>query len=151
VASGCLHRDRGLGAADDALQTALLRLSRHWHRLRPETFRAYAKKAVVNASIDEVRRSHRSHEVLLDRPLVDRPVDTPGVEVGRADVRKALMALPPAQRSVLALRYFGDCSVDETAQLLGISVETVASQSSRALTALRRALSKVPNHQERKQ
>ena len=52
-------------------------------------------------------------------------------------VRRALTELPAAQRAVVVLRYFEDCSEVETARVLGCSVGTVKSRASRALAALR--------------
>lgn len=43
------------GEAEDALQTALLRLTRHWPVEAPE---AYVRKALVNLARDRGRRKH---------------------------------------------------------------------------------------------
>ena len=63
--------------------------------------------------------------------------DSTGVVDERAAVRVALRRLPPRQRAVVVLRYFDDLSEVDTARLLGVSVGTVKSQSSKALAALR--------------
>jgi RNA polymerase sigma factor (sigma-70 family) len=52
-----------------------------------------------------------------------------------------LRTLPPAQRTVLALRYYLDMSEAQIAATLGCSVGTVKSNSSRAIAKLRAALS----------
>jgi RNA polymerase sigma factor (sigma-70 family) len=136
-------------AADDALQVALLRTSRHWHRLRAEVVVAYARRAVVNAALDELRRPHRRHEIAVEQQDLDVRAAEPPDPAERGDVRRALLALPAAQRAVLALRYFDGCSVEETATALRVAPATVSSQSSRALAALRRTLAPArqdPNH-----
>jgi hypothetical protein len=54
---------------------------------------------------------------------------------------QALAQVPVRQRATLVLRFFEDLSVEETAAMLGVSVGTVKSQTSRGLDALRAALS----------
>ena len=58
------------------------------------------------------------------------------VEV-KADLLLALGALPPRQRAALVLRYFDDMSEVEVAAVMGCSVGTVKSTTSRALDRLR--------------
>lgn len=53
----------------------------------------------------------------------------------------AVHGLPPQQRAVIALRYFEDLSVAQTAEILGCSEGTVKSQASRAIATLRRSIS----------
>ena len=50
-------------------------------------------------------------------------------------------ALPPAQRSAVALRYYEGLSVNEVSQALGCSPGTVKSNTSRGLSSLRRSIS----------
>ena len=49
-----------------------------------------------------------------------------------------VQTLPPKQRSVIVLRYYEQLSEAEIADVLGISVGTVKSNTSRGLAALRR-------------
>ena len=50
---------------------------------------------------------------------------------------EVVQTLPPKARAVVVLRYYEQLSEAETADVLGISVGTVKSQCSRALSALR--------------
>lgn len=69
--------------------------------------------------------------VLPDRAAPTRDDDS------RHDLVAAIGGLPRAQRAVLVLRYFEDLSERQTADVLGISVGTVKSHTSRGLAALR--------------
>ena len=53
-------------------------------------------------------------------------------------LQEALAKLTPKQRAVIVLRYFEDLSESETAQIMGIAVGTVKSQTSHALGRLRK-------------
>jgi RNA polymerase sigma factor (sigma-70 family) len=55
----------------------------------------------------------------------------------RSDLMTALRGLPPRQRAVIVLRYWGDLSDAQVAALLGCSEGTVRSQAWRALAKLR--------------
>lgn len=125
------------GEAEDLVQTALMRTARRWRTAR-ESPEAYARRVVVNLSKDRWRR--------LSRRPVELPLDGDvALAVGdgfldRDQLLRAVRLLAPGQRAVLVLRYFDDLGVEETAAVLGCSVGTVKSQTSRALANLRVAL-----------
>jgi RNA polymerase sigma factor (sigma-70 family) len=52
----------------------------------------------------------------------------------------ALRTLPPRQREVLVLRYYGDLSQTQIAQTMGISTGAVKSHTARAMSSLRSLL-----------
>jgi DNA-directed RNA polymerase specialized sigma24 family protein len=66
----------------------------------------------------------------------------------RDSLVRLLMQLPPRQRAVIVARYWEQLSEAESAQVLGCSVGTVKSATSRALRRLRE-LSESPGPAER--
>jgi RNA polymerase sigma-70 factor (sigma-E family) len=133
LASGDRH------AAEDLVQTALMRLYVAWPRVRPDTVDAYARKSLLNALIDDRRRAfsrrERSHSELPEVAVSDEP--TAG---SNAAVFHALAALPPRMRAAVVLRHLEQLSVVETAAALDCTEGTVKSQTARALTQLRALL-----------
>jgi RNA polymerase sigma-70 factor (sigma-E family) len=128
--------------AEDLVQEALARTHRAWARLdRPENAEAYARKVMYHAQVSLWRRP-KVAEVLpgeLD-PSAAGSDDPTDAMVQRLAVQRALLALSARQRAVIVLRYFEDHTEAEAAQLLGISVSTVKTQTGRALEKLRTLL-----------
>jgi RNA polymerase sigma-70 factor (sigma-E family) len=130
------------GHAEDLLQTALLRMARHWSRAR-EAPEAYARQVLVNLSRDRIRSLFRRprEAPLPPDPDTLRTVDGGYEQVAERGVMlRALAGLPTRQRQVIVLRFFEDMSVEQTAELLGFSTGTVKSYTSRALARLRELL-----------
>jgi RNA polymerase sigma-70 factor (sigma-E family) len=126
-----LTQDRGL--AEDLVQTSLLKAWRHWSRI--ESPDAYLRQTMVHTYTSWWRR--RWNGELATAELPERAADSGADEADvRADLRAALARLPRRQRAVVVLRFYDDLSVAETAQLLGCSVGTVKSQTSKALAHL---------------
>jgi RNA polymerase sigma-70 factor (sigma-E family) len=131
-------------AAEDAVQTVLLRTLRRWGAARsaPE---AYSRRVLVNVCRDRWRDLRRHPVSALDDPgareLGVSPLD--GV-AQRLAVQEGLAALNSHQREVLVLRFFLDLSVAQTATLLEIPEGTVKSATSRGLAELRDLLTDQP-------
>ncbi|GGL92153.1 SigE family RNA polymerase sigma factor [Micromonospora yangpuensis] len=143
--SGALLRTAYLLAGDwataeDLLQTALTKTYLAWKRLGGiDAIEPYARRVLVNTSTSWWRRrwhGERPTDVLPEAAAVDEMER----QLDRDVLWQHLRALPTRQRAVLVLRYYEDMSESQTAAMLGISVGTVKSQTSRALTTLRRRL-----------
>ena len=69
--------------------------------------------------------------------------------IAAADLRDALQrllpGLPQRQRAALVLRYYEDLTEAQTAVVMGCSVGTVKSQTSKALARLRSAIGEQAN------
>lgn len=120
--------------ADDLVQETLVRTYTAWWRVRPEDALGYARRVLVNLTIDGRRkRSLRTVEWADVAAIGDaeQRVDD------RDQVARMLASLAPQQRRVIVLRYFGDLSTEETAACLGISSGAVKSACSRGLAHLR--------------
>ncbi|MEU8083221.1 SigE family RNA polymerase sigma factor [Micromonospora sp. NPDC049101] len=130
------------GHAEDLLQTALLRTMRRWSKAR-EAPEPYVRQVMVNLSRDRIRDLLRRprETVLPDNPDAFRSTDAGFDGIGeRQTVAAALAQLPVRQRQVIVLRYFEDLSIEQTAELIGCSIGTVKSYTSRALARLRELL-----------
>ena len=137
--------DRGI--AEDCVQEAMTRVHRRWRHLRHDGNQAgYAHQSVVNAALSW-RRRRRIREVPLTTGGAEQtPAEVESPQLSKAlngvdeDLLAALRSLPPRMRAAVTLRYLEDRSEAETARLLGCSVGTVKSSTSRGVSQLRRAL-----------
>ena len=123
--------------AEDLVQTALAKLYLSWDRVQDrESVDGYVRRILVNEHNSLWRRPWKRRE----RTTADLP-DEPaahGPAAGHdADLWALVQTLPAKQRAALVLRYYEELSEAETAAVLGVSVGTVKSQTSRALAALR--------------
>lgn len=120
--------------AEDLVQSALAKSYRAWNRVGPQGFEAYVRRVVFTTYLGW-RKRRSFHEHPTER-LPEQPDPPPDVEQ-RRDLVAALGDLTKGQRAVIVLRYLEDLTEQQTADVLGVSVGTVKSQASRALTALR--------------
>lgn len=134
-----------LTEAEDLVQEALLRVARHWPKVRNmEHPAAYARQVLVNVALDgAAQRGRRKGELAAaDGAGVYGLVDTRAQrDLHKVDTRQellgALAALPARQRAVIVLRYWEDLPEAEVAEVLGCSIGTVKSTASRGLARLR--------------
>lgn len=122
--------------AEDLLQGALVKLAGNWPKVRAQHPDAYVRRILYNDAISAWRKRRRE---TLD-PDAGMSVTAPDVFRGREnriDLMMILADLPPRQRAVIVLRYFEDRTERDTADVLGISVGTVKSQTHDALSRLR--------------
>ena len=128
--------------AHDLVQETLVKAYRHWPRVQQaDSPDAYVRGILLNEARDRWRRREKAVSVahFTAEPAVPDATD----DIARRDrLLQALLELPLQQRATVVLRYLEGMTQGETAELLGCSEGTVKSQSSRALTTLRKFLTR---------
>jgi RNA polymerase sigma-70 factor (sigma-E family) len=126
--------------AEDLVQSALARTHQSWARLTDTAnAEAYTRKVMYHLQVSWWRRN-RVAESMTETSPEPRPTGGPGEATGltnRMTIQSALLKLSAKQRAVLILRFFEDRTEVETADVLGVSVGTVKSQTAKALARLR--------------
>ncbi len=133
-----------LALAEDVAQEAFIRVWEKLDTYRPVgSFRSWVYRIAVNAALDTLRRQKETlYMDAIDLPAEGKSVEEIVSHRQQADtVRRAVMALPLASRSVLVLREYEGLSYQEIANTLDIPVGTVMSRLNYARTALKSALS----------
>ena len=125
-------------AAEDLVQTALVRSWPRWERIRrrddPEI---YVRRAMVNTWASWRRRRWWGERATGAVPEVQAAGDVAAEVAVRVTVQGALRSLTARQRAVLVLRVFDDLSEGQVAQVLDCAAGTVKSTLAHALARLR--------------
>jgi RNA polymerase sigma factor (sigma-70 family) len=125
-------------AAEDLVQEGFIRLARNAGRIRDETkAAAYLRSIVLNLARDHNRRGIVSLRHHL--PGDDARASTEDEIVLRDDQQEvvdALRDLPHRQRTCLVLRYYEEQGIDEIAETLGISRNSVKTHLRRGMEAM---------------
>jgi RNA polymerase sigma-70 factor (ECF subfamily) len=133
--------------AEDVVQEAFVKAYAALGRFRPGApFRPWALRIVTNEARNQRRRHARQSQLALrevarrDR-LPERTPESAAIEEENRRVpAEAISGLTPADREVIALRWFGELTEAEMATVLDCRPGTVKSRLSRALDRLRAAL-----------
>jgi RNA polymerase sigma-70 factor (sigma-E family) len=131
-------------AAEDLLQTALMKTANRWGNLRREDPEAYVRTVMYREQVNRWRR-RRHREVTMRNPPDLGYADPSSHTDLRLSMREALLRLPPDHRAVLVLRYYEDLSESQVAEILDCSIGTVRSRTHRAVTRLRTLLPDATN------
>ncbi|MGL5858355.1 MAG: SigE family RNA polymerase sigma factor [Angustibacter sp.] len=132
-------------AAEDLVQTALAKaFAARWRIRNPEAVEGYVRRTMVTTHTSWWRR-HRGREAADEVP---EHLDVGGGDafdgvLSRSTLWPLLSRLSRGQRTAVVLRFFEDLTEAQTAHLMGCSVGTVKSQTHRALSALRAALTEL--------
>ena len=137
--------------AQDVVHDAFLALWRAPEAFDPirGAFRTYFLSLVHHRAVDTVRREDRLRkrterasnlEPFVGEDVAEGVVRDADLDVRRKEVVEALQTLPPEQRQVLEMAYFGGSTQARIAEELGIPIGTVKTRTLAAMRKLRRAL-----------
>jgi RNA polymerase sigma factor (TIGR02999 family) len=113
-------------------------------------FFAVSSRLIRQILIDAARSKHaqkrggQSPHIAIDESLLVSEEPRADV-VGLDDALSALAAIDPRKSQVVELRFFGGLDIEETAEVLGVSAETVKRDWKLAKAWLRRELSQRSN------
>jgi RNA polymerase sigma-70 factor (sigma-E family) len=128
-------------AAEDLVQSSLVKLYRAWPRLEATTDPdAYLRRIMINTHRSWWRARWRRETPTAVLPEYTSSDDIAERQALSALVRQALARLPRQQRAVLVLRYAADLPEAAVGELLGCSPGTVKTHAHRGLRTLRELL-----------
>jgi len=137
-----------LGRAEDLVQTALARTMLAWPRLHDRgDLDGYVYRVMVRAQASWWQRrwhGERPSDALPDRPGVDAMSSVDDAD----ELARALAQLSRQQRAAVVLRFYEDRPEREVAELLGCSVGSVKTHTSRGLARLRQILEVQPERSQ---
>jgi RNA polymerase sigma-70 factor, ECF subfamily len=137
--------DRNL--AEDVLQEVFLIIYRKIGWLEnPKLFRAWAYRIASRQSFRHLKKEMRWSNQVTDEELLN---NMPAVETEaaydaelKAQIPSMLTEVSPASRAVVILHYLYELTLNETAEILNISVGTAKSRLAYGLATLRRLIKK---------
>jgi RNA polymerase sigma-70 factor (ECF subfamily) len=139
-------------SAADAVQESFFKVYRRIEQYRGGSFRAWVLRIVTNTCYDALRVSKRHYTSRLDSetlpPERDRRLSdlrsSPHDHAVRRELNsllsRAIMQLPPGQRTVLVMCDIEGFEYHEVADMTGLALGTVKSRLSRARTKVRGVL-----------
>jgi len=135
---------------EELAQEAFVRACQHWEKVRAmEAPGAWVHRVGMNLAISRGRRlrtERRPH-----RRVRSEAVEAVEPGAGTGELGRALLALDADERAVVVLRFYGDLSVAQVADILAIPEGTVKTRTRTGLAALRAsglvALAADPGHE----
>ena len=138
--------------AQDVVQEACLRALRYFETFRGEQARPWLLQIVRHTGYSWLQRNRADELTGFDAhdeahpelepaaPAADEPLAVALRKADRAQINRAIAALPVAYREVLVLRELEEMSYEDIGQIVRVPAGTVMSRLSRARERLRRLL-----------
>jgi RNA polymerase sigma-70 factor (ECF subfamily) len=122
--------------AEELAQEALVRVWRHWQKVRSlDNPAAWTRKVAINLANSHLRRmsAERRARKRLAEEETRRPFDAPEAQA----IRDAVARLPRRQRSAIVLHYYLDMPFGQVADVMQIPEPTAKSLARRGILRLR--------------
>jgi RNA polymerase sigma-70 factor (ECF subfamily) len=137
-----------LRSADDArdiAQAVFLKVAEHLDEYDSQhRFFSWIYRIAVNESLNLLRRSGREEALGEEADFPESESANPEARARAAertrDIERAILSMSSADRTVIVLRHFSECSYQEIAQILEIDEKTVKSRLFEARNRLRNLL-----------
>jgi RNA polymerase sigma factor (sigma-70 family) len=145
------YRLRDHAAAEDLTQTTFERALRAWSRFDPRRASegTWLLAIARNLLIDHHRRDRSDRLQPLDEQVLPTVAGPEERSTSSPEVADALAQLSDRDRELLALRFGGDLTGPEIAELTGLSLANVQQIMSRSLRKLRELLEEDPARTQR--
>jgi RNA polymerase sigma-70 factor (sigma-E family) len=124
-------------AAEDLVQETYVVMVRRWRRIDSVDPEPYVRRILYSRFVDGWRRRRLVELPTWQPPETASCSDEASSAIDRMTLGAALARLTPRQRAVLVLRFYEDLTEVASADVLGISPNTVKSQTRVALQRLR--------------
>ncbi len=127
-------------SAADVSQEAFVKAYDQMAGLRkPEAFGPWLMKITRRCALDSARRKAKETQM---KTKIATSTESPNgrLDEGMQRILAAVLRLPKAEKQVVMLRYFGENSVKDVAEIVGRNIGTVTKQLSRAHKNLRKII-----------
>jgi RNA polymerase sigma-70 factor (ECF subfamily) len=137
-----LWRTGSVEDAGDVVQEVFVRVAQRHRRLgKVEEPRSWLLGVAHHVAIDLTRRMNRRLVEPLDEvPFLAAPARDDARAIDAARASRLLTQLPPAQRDVVYLRHFCDCTFAAIGDITGVPTFTAASRYRLGIARLRRLM-----------
>jgi len=134
---------RNRATAEDIVADSLLAALDHGRSLRDDdALRSWLLRIATNMALRHRERSSRIVELDVVQGVA---AETPGAAADESmALWEAVRTLPPRMRAAVGLRYYLDLPVEQVAEVLEVSPNTIKTQLKSALAHLRTALADEP-------
>jgi RNA polymerase sigma-70 factor (ECF subfamily) len=130
-----------VAGAEDVTQTVFLKIWSSPNLFASGNFAGWVVRIARNRALDLLRSKSRSHVELPEQQPDNEPLeDRAFASLDAAQIRTALKQLPPEQRELIEMGFFGGVTHEELARRTGVPLGTVKTRIRSGLRRLRSTL-----------